>query len=266
MKLFSERYSHWYQPDGQPCHTIPARSGELRPTTVRDARKLGLLPSVTNVLGVINKPELVRWKLEQAVLAALTLPRLNGEELDDFARRVAEDSQSRVNTAADFGTAFHAGAERISNSLELDPADPLAPWLQRYRDWFQVRCSRVHWAERVLVNPQLGYAGTADLLVDHQEHGLTLIDIKTQTFKPGLPPRAYSSWRYQLAAYKAALGKDLKCMNLIVNSAAPEPPFEHLWSAEEIQAAQRAFLAAHLLWCEEKNYTPGIQPAHVLTE
>src|SRR5436190_23373532 len=47
-------------------------------STLRDARKLGLLPSVTNILGVITKPELTAWLQEQAVLAALTLPRLEG--------------------------------------------------------------------------------------------------------------------------------------------------------------------------------------------
>jgi hypothetical protein len=71
----------------------------MRPTTLRDARKLGLLPSVTNVLGVINKPELVEWKMTQAVLAALTLPRRDGEDLGVFAkasrRRRAEPGEGR---------------------------------------------------------------------------------------------------------------------------------------------------------------------------
>src|SRR5512136_668210 len=79
MKLFNPENAHWYRRDGEPLHSVPSAKGEPRPTTLRDARKLGLLPSVTNVLGVINKPELVEWKMTQAVLAALTLPRLEGE-------------------------------------------------------------------------------------------------------------------------------------------------------------------------------------------
>ena len=86
-------------------HSVPSAKGELRPTTLRDARKLGLLPSVTNVLGVINKPELVEWKMTQAVLAALTLPRKEGEVLDVFAKRVVEElnkarSRERATTAS----------------------------------------------------------------------------------------------------------------------------------------------------------------------
>src|SRR5580765_4654690 len=112
----------------------------MRPTTVRDARKLGLLPSVTNVLGVINKPELVEWKMTQAVLAALTLPRLNGEGEDGFAKRVVEDALSRCKTAVDFGSAFHAGAERVAKTLEVDPVGPYAAWLNHQRAWFQANC------------------------------------------------------------------------------------------------------------------------------
>jgi hypothetical protein len=84
--------------------SVPAASGELRPTTLRDARKLGLVPSVTNILGVIAKPELMAWMQEQAVMAALTLPRIAGETEDSFAKRVVADSQSTRDNAADFGT------------------------------------------------------------------------------------------------------------------------------------------------------------------
>src|SRR5215472_873603 len=206
MKLFSPDSTHWYQRDGAPLHSVPSRNGELRPTTLRDARKLGLLPSVTNVLGVINKPELVEWKMTQAVLAALTLPRNEGEELGVFARRVVEDAQSQVKGAAEFGSAFHAGAELVAKSLEVDQAGPYAAWLEHYRAWFQANCVRLVWTERVLVNAQLGYAGTADLLMEHQAYGLTLVDLKTRrASRRGMNP--YPSWCYQLAAYRRAVGK-----------------------------------------------------------
>src|SRR5262252_4840711 len=137
MKLFSSENAHWYRRDGEPMHTVLSTKGEPRATTLRDARKLGLLPSVTNVLGVINRPELVEWKMTQAVLAALTLPRQPGEGEDAFARRVVDDAQSRVRTAAEFGSAFHGGAEHVARTLEVDPTGPYAAWLKLHRDWFQ---------------------------------------------------------------------------------------------------------------------------------
>src|SRR5512142_1891255 len=213
MKLFNPEHAHWYRRDGEPLHSVPSAKGEPRPTTLRDARKLGLLPSVTNVLGVIARPELVEWKMTQAVLAALTLPRREGEGEDAFAKRVVEDAQSRVRTAAEFGSAFHAGAQLVAETLEVDAAGTCAAWLNLHRDWFQANCIRVVWTERVLVNTELGYAGTADLLVEHQAHGLTLVDYKTQGVKPGRSARAYGSWGQQLAAYWRAIGKPVACMS-----------------------------------------------------
>jgi hypothetical protein len=183
MRLFSAENTHWYQRDGVPAHAVPSVAGPLRPTTVRDARKLGLLPSVTNVLGVLSKPELVTWKMTQAVLAALTLPRLPGEEEDQFAKRVVADAEARGTEAALFGTAIHAGAAKIAESLEVDLERPTGPHLCLLRDWFQANCVRVVWTERTLVHQSLGYAGTADILMEHQKYGLTLVDYKTQGAK-----------------------------------------------------------------------------------
>jgi hypothetical protein len=297
MRLFNPENAHWYRRDGEPLHSVPSASGTLRsattrPTTLRDARKLGLLPSVTNVLGVINKPELVEWKMTQAVLAALTLPRQGGEGEDAFARRVVEDAQSRVRTAADFGSAFHAGAEHVAKTLEVDPTGPYAAWLVRHRDWYQANCVRMVWTERVLVSSELGYAGTADLLVEHQRHGLTLVDYKTQGGRPGgaalpgtrgggrlgepsLPwkPRVYRSWCQQLAAYRQAMqpsmdsgspsrqGAGVACMSVIINSTEPSELVEHLWSEEALRAGLECFEAALVIWRHEKVYDPRVVPA-----
>jgi hypothetical protein len=254
MKLFSPDSTHWYGRDGMPMHTVPSLKGEPRATTVRDARKLGLLPSVTNILGVIAKPELTAWLQEQVVLAALTLPRIAGESENDFAKRVVVDSQTTRDSAADFGTAFHHGAERVALTLEVDPTDPLAPWLTLYRDWFQASCARLVWTERVLVNPELGYAGTGDLLIEHMDHGLTLVDLKTQGIKVATGPSVYRSWGYQLAAYRKALGQPVKCMNLIVNSREPHLPVEVPWNDVDMERNWAAFEAARRLWVIEKNY------------
>jgi hypothetical protein len=265
MKLFNSENAHWYRRDGEPMHSVLSAKNEPRPTTVRDARKLGLLPSVTNVLNVINKPELVEWKMTQAVLAALTLPRLDGEGEDAFAKRVVEDAQSRVRTAMDFGSAFHAGAEQVAKTLEVDAAGPYAAWLNLHRDWFQANCVRVVWTEQVLVNTALGYAGTADLLVEHQQHGLTLVDYKTQGAKAesrklkaemGWQPRAYPSWCQQLAAYRRAIGRPMACLSVIVNSTEPTAPVEHLWTEEELESGWESFEAALVIWRNEKNYDP----------
>ena len=49
---------HWYGQDGSPQYTVTAKDGQQRPTTLRDARKFNLVPSVTTVLKVAAKPGL----------------------------------------------------------------------------------------------------------------------------------------------------------------------------------------------------------------
>jgi hypothetical protein len=68
------------------------------------------LPEVV-VHEVLAKPGLDAWKQEQAILAALTLPRSEGETLDDFAKRVLVDMTSEVGRDADLGSAVHAAIE-----------------------------------------------------------------------------------------------------------------------------------------------------------
>ena len=257
MKLFSPDAAHWYQRDGQPLHTVLSAKSEPRPTTLRDARKLDLLPSVTNILGVIAKPELTAWLQEQAVMAALTLPRIAGETEDAFAKRVVEDSLTTRDGAAVFGTAFHHGAERVAQSLEVDRADLLSSWLELYRDWFQENVNACRWTEQRVVSNQFGYAGTADLLIEHKVHGLCLVDLKTMKINPKYKMKPYSTWAYQLAAYRKALGVEARCINLIINSVIPEMPIEYVWGEAEMDAGLRAFLAARELWVIEKGYDPA---------
>ena len=265
-KLFFPDLAHWYWSYGAPCHSVlAAGTGLQRPTTLRDARKLALFPSVTNILGVIAKPELIAWLQEQAVMAALTLPRIAGEPEDAFARRVVADSLTTRDGAADFGTAFHHGAERVAQTGEVDPNDPLAPWLNLFRDWFKANVVICHWTERTLIHPALGYGGTADMLVEIKGKGLCLLDLKTQNVKSS-GPSTYKSWGYQLAAYRKALllsadfcafgRQPVTCMNLIMNSREAHPPVEAPWSETEMERCWTAFEAARQLWIVEKNFDP----------
>ena len=103
---------HWYDKNGKPAYTIIGKNGKERNTTVRDAREHGYLPSVTTIIGLLDKPALTRWKMEQMLLASLTLPRLDGEAEADWIDRVVEDSRSTGKDAMARGTEMH-------NMLEL---------------------------------------------------------------------------------------------------------------------------------------------------
>ena len=98
---------HWYTKDGTPAYTTEGKTG-LRATTLRDARKLGLLPSVTTIINQLSKAGLDTWKQQQVLLAALTLPRLPDEPEQEWLARVMQDSKAQGKEAAERGTAIHA--------------------------------------------------------------------------------------------------------------------------------------------------------------
>lgn len=119
---FAKEGGHFYLPGGTPYYDVPnkSRPGESRPATTRDALKVGAEPSVSTVLKVAAAPQLTRWLIEQALDAALTLPRLPDESLDDFKARALRDSQEQGKKARDRGTEIHAAIERHCQCLPYD--------------------------------------------------------------------------------------------------------------------------------------------------
>ena len=160
-----ESASHWYLPDRSPFHEVERTDGKgLRSVTLRDARKVGAFPSVTNVLSVLAKPALDAWKQEQAILAALTLPRLDGESEDDFARRVVADMSAQVTKAADLGTAIHAACEVYAQSAALPESRDVGALFEPVREWFDAEVERIACVETVVAHHEFGFAGTVDLV------------------------------------------------------------------------------------------------------
>jgi hypothetical protein len=263
-----ESASHWYFPDGTPLHEVPRADGKgERPTSLRDARKLGLFPSVTNVLGVISNPGLAAWKQEQAILAALTLPRHEDESLDDFARRVVTDMASEVKSAADRGSAVHAAIEGYAQGGWLPEDKEIARLFEPARQWFDAQVLQVHSVEIAAGNPEWGYAGRVDLVATLRSSGRpTVIDFKTQKTrrdKAGhFKPLLHDTWPLQLEAYRQALIcrdkglADAAIASVVIGSTEPVPVVVKVWDDADKAGFFRAFLAARDLWVWQKNYCP----------
>lgn len=263
-----ESASHWYFPDGTPLHEVPRADGKgSRPTSLRDARKLGLFPSVTNVLSILAKPGLDAWKQEQAILAALTLPRTEGESLDDFAKRVITDMHSEVGKAADTGSAVHAAIEGYAQGRWLPEDKEVARLFEPARQWFDAEVTQVHSVEIATAHLEWGYAGRVDLVATLKSTGRpTVIDFKTQKTrrdKNGLfKPILHDTWPLQLEAYRMALAsrdkglQDAAIASVVIGSTEPVPVVTQVWDDADKAGFFRAFLAARDLWVWQKNYCP----------
>ena len=111
-KKITAESGHWYTQEGDPMYTVIGANGKERNTTLRDAKKDNLVPSVTTILGMIAKPSLENWKINQALNSALTLEKDPLESKGEFAYRCKQDSKKIGQEAAKKGTKIHALIER----------------------------------------------------------------------------------------------------------------------------------------------------------
>jgi len=198
--------SHWYKPDGTPAYEVERADGKgMRKTTLADARKLNLLPSVTTILKLLHKQALVDWLIEQAVLSVLTTPRNPGETDDAFVQRVlhterVQDQESQK--ARDRGTEIHQSLEALFQGKEI--SKDIDPWV---RPAFDAVCQygRLVATEAVLVGD--GYAGRTDL-VQECPTCWWIWDFKSAKKLP--KDKAWPEHRLQASAYAAAWYKKVK--------------------------------------------------------
>jgi len=263
-----ESTSHWYLPSGQAFHEVERADGKgTRPSTLRDARKVGAYPSVTNVLAILAKPGLDAWKQEQAIIAALTLSRSKGESEDEFAKRVVADMGEQVVKAADLGTAIHAACEVYAQSKALPENPEIRALFDPVREWFDREVERIDRVETVVTHTEFGYAGTADLVARLKSTGAwAVIDFKTQKLRRnsnGAPkPVFYELWPLQLEAYRQAIlhsktGKQpLDNVSVVIASTEPAPVVAQVWPRKKQGDYWKAFLSARDIWVWLKGYCP----------
>lgn len=247
---------HWYAADGSPAYEIPSKAGTLRAVTLRDARKLNLYPSVTTIQSVAAKPGLERWKIEQAIHAALTLPHIEGETETEYAVRVLEDSKEQARKAAALGTLLHEQIERsFTGSCDPDWWEYVKP----VRDWLAQQFGDAEWcAEKSFVHPR-GYGGKVDLFC--RAPGI-VIDFKTKAFADPDDVKAWDEHGVQLAAYQTGLGLERigdqypQRWNVFVSTTTPGLIKPVMWEPESFDRHWTMFCCLLDFWQADKGYAP----------
>ncbi len=247
---------HWYTRDGRPMYEVPSADGKMRPTTLRDARKLDLVPSVSTIMQMEAKPQLTRWLVEQGMLACLTLPRREGESDQDFMARALDDSKAQSRKAADRGTYLHGLMEESirSNCCVAEPPDRhyVYPALSFLWDNF----GGYDWyVERSFAHPK-GFGGKVDLSGTHPWKRPVVVDYKCKDFVADTKKKlAYDEHVTQLAAYSKGLGlEDPRCVNLFISTREPGVFIAHEWEREDIRLGWDAFCSLHDLWVNRKRF------------
>lgn len=288
--------SHWYRLDGTSCHTQPVKSrpGDTRPTTLADARKLGLFPSVTGILGVLDKPQLTDWKLEQlskefrsrlqlitardrsAIDVLDAVMDMIHRDPDELHEEMVDHALRQVEQAADAGEIVHKGAELALSGLEYDHDKevflpelkakfPLSTFVKPIEAFVKEHNIQPLGHEVRIVCPRHGYAGTGDLPMRCPK-GRGFGDWKTRKTKPGRPVKAYDTQVMQIAAYHGAhFGNEVGAppragFNLFISTTEPGRVEVVWYDHEQIAAAYKAFIALCEVWRFLKGYDPRPQP------
>lgn len=247
--------AHYYAQDGKPMHFVPKAKGDgTRATTIRDAIKLNLFPSVTEILNIAAKPALTNWLVDQALMAALTLPRDDNETLTEFMKRAKADSKRQAQESAELGTQIHDDIERLwkgdSPLTHKDSAEAVKSLVTDLTG-----LSKGWIAEKTFASDK-GYGGMIDL---HHPEGF-VIDYKTKDFdESGKDNRmAYDEHAMQLSAYAHGLGiPNAVKINIFVSRTVPGLITYHEWTEDYFDR----FECLLRYWQLTKGYKPEFEQA-----
>ena len=295
--MATKESGHWYNHSGISCHTQPKKSqpGETRPTTLADARKLKLLPSVTGILGVLDKPQLTDWKMQQLskeyrkrLLAITERAQLHADDVmfalkdmlardpDELHDEVVEHSFHQVEQAASAGEQIHKATEKALQGLDYDHDEPV--FLPELNSSFPM-CCFIMPVERFVKESKIvplghevrltclkhGYAGTGDLPF-MSPNGRGFGDWKTRKTKPNKPVLAYDTQVMQISAYHGALFTEdmnkyadkMTGFNLFISTTEPGRIDPVWYESSQIANAYNCFTSLCKVWQYIKKYDPTV--------
>jgi hypothetical protein len=256
---FAAEGGHWYDKRGEPMYMVMGRDGVMRPTTLRDARKLNLFPSVTTIMRCADAPALNRWKQQQLLLSTLTLPRVEGEDLQAFASRVIDDADEQAKQARDTGTIIHDAIEKVLCDEECEPGyeKHVSGAIKALNDWCGLDGIL---AEKSFAHP-LGFGGKCDahkLPSDYLAEEGWVSDYKSKDFDESKLPKLYENHSMQLAAYREGFGMPrARCAIIFVSTKVPG--LTHLVEVEptELDRGWEMFSTLVRFWQIKNQYVPS---------
>ncbi len=241
--------SHFYDKNGKPAYEVPNKSkGGMRPTTVADARKLNLVPSVTTVMSGAAKPGLDQYLQTQLLNAVET----EGTEGDYWRQNVVKKSKEHSSNAANKGTAIHDALEQyyLGNIIPFDMESICIPVIELLNKEF----GPLDWRPEVSFAHKLGFGGKIDMSYTGSES--IILDFKTKDTDDLKKMIPYDEHGQQTAAY--AVGLDIpqaKRYNLFISTQVPG--LMNLTESTDFERDWGMFEALLTYWQLKNKYVPG---------
>lgn len=254
VSAYTSEAGHWYTRKGEPAYTIIGKNGKERNTTLRDARTMSLVPSVTTILNVMAKPGLEKWKMQQVLFAALTLPKRDEEDEDSYLERILEDSKEQGRAAADVGTQIHAA---IQQHYEKQKVAQYAEYIAGCEKELLAAFGDQKWVCEESFAHELGFGGKCDMYaksIDDPTVGI-ILDVKTKEFTDPDNVGGYDEHMMQLAAYRVGLGiHNARCANVFVSRNVPGLVKIIEWPEDDIQRGWGMFSKLLEFWQLKNNH------------
>ena len=239
---------HWYNEGGLVLGIPSAKGDKLVKPTIRHARQGLVVPSVTTILNMFDKPALTQWKLKEYVKACSYIePKGESESEDEYFARVQQQFNSH-NDHAKIGTHVHA---EIAKGLIGKPHDKIADHAISYVFSEYVKMiNPVIKSEKPFANFGYGFGGTVDLILEDTCNKI-IIDFKT-TDDDKLSQESKLAYRdshlAQLVAYKLGThngtNKNVRYINVFVGRLAGEI-YVHEWDdPKDIEWSRLYFMLA----------------------
>jgi hypothetical protein len=211
-------------------YEVRAKDGTMRPATLRDARKFGWYPGVTSIIKCAAAPGLERWKQDQVLMAALTLPRIEGESNEQLCARIMADSGEQARKARERGTEIHAA---IQGHYEgKPPSEDMLAYVQGVTECIRQNFGKGPWIAEQPCAHILGYGTKADLFraskwnddTQDVDDSPVVLDFKGSDFTEKEAPtlKTWDEHAMQLAATRKALAlPEAECGIVYVSRTVP---------------------------------------------
>jgi genome maintenance exonuclease 1 len=177
-------------------------------TIHEDGKAPLMVPGVTSILAVINKPALVPWAAKLTaetytglVSAAVDSGTLNPKRLLEIEKEAKGAPRAKAKAGADIGTLVHAWAEAWARGqpLPMPEDDSARKGVEAFTAWCEAHHVRFRLTEMRVYSRAFNYAGTFDFMAE-VDGELMLGDYKVSS---GIYPEHH----LQCAAYAQAYGE-----------------------------------------------------------
>lgn len=257
---YSSEQTRWYCPEKkEPVEMVPSAKGDkMVKTTIRQARKMGLLPSVTSILKVLSSYSLQNWIIENTIKTCIEYPferSGSDEEVDSYINMIQAKANEYSNKTSEIGKDIHASVEKFFED-RMEPDDPVnAKIVSAIREWAEGFGGEIV-IENGFASVEAGYAGTPDILIHAQDMDV-IGDLKTTSLEKFKAP--YDKWMLQLGAYRGLTerSENLKLVQIVADRDSGEVLIiEH----EDPLKWHQAFMSLFQIWCTLNNYDPRKGP------